>query len=82
MLNPIKPDERTSDCGAARALAAQGRCPGCRYQIHVMEGSAYAVIKAAVIKADTASTGVYGKFPKCKCWLIMPLSYQGEKTSR
>lgn len=59
----------------ALALSAQGRCPSCRYQIHVMEGTAYAVIKTAVIKTEIAPNHVYGKCPKCKAWLIVPLRY-------
>lgn len=69
------------DLRTARALLPQGRCPSCRYQIHVLEERAFAVIKTAVIKADLAAGKVYGKCPKCKCWLTVPLRYMNGSTS-
>lgn len=59
----------------ARPLSSQGRCPFCHYQIHVLEGDAFAVIKAAVIKTDVRDRVAYAKCPKCKAWLIVPLRY-------
>ncbi len=61
--------------GCAQALSLQGRCPSCHCQIHVLEGNALAVIKAAVIKADLNNLVAYAKCPKCKSWLIVPLRY-------
>ncbi len=61
--------------GCAQALSSQGRCPSCHYQIHVLEGNAFAVIKAAVIKTDLKGRVAYAKCPKCKAWLIVPLCY-------
>ena len=59
----------------AQALSLQGRCPSCHYQIHVLEGNAFAVIKAAVIKTSLEDLAAYAKCPKCKGWLIVPLLY-------
>lgn len=61
--------------GCAQALSLQGRCPSCHYQICVLEGNAFAVIKAAVIKTDLKDLAAYAKCPKCKNWLIVPLRY-------
>lgn len=61
--------------GCAQVLSSQGRCPSCHYQIHVLEGNAFAVIKAAVIKTDLKDRVAYAKCPKCKAWLIVPLCY-------
>lgn len=59
----------------AQVLSLQGRCPSCHYQIHVLEGHAFAVIKAAIIKTDLKDRLAYAKCPKCKTWLIVPLRY-------
>ena len=59
----------------AQALSLQGRCPSCHCQIHVLEGNAFAVIKAAVIKTDLKDMVAYAKCPKCKVWLMVPLRY-------
>jgi len=61
------------------ALSPQGRCPFCRYQIHILEEGTAAVIKAAVIKTDLQSKKTFAKCPKCKHWLIVPLQYRPER---
>lgn len=60
----------------------QGRCPVCRYQIHVLEEGTAAVIKAVVIKADLRSKRTIAKCPKCKAWLVVPLQYHPGRTNR
>jgi uncharacterized protein with PIN domain len=74
---PVDPNSRDID---GIALSVGGRCPVCRYQIHVLEGTA-AVIKAAVIKTDPQFKRTFAKCPKCKQWLIVPLEYRPEQAA-
>jgi uncharacterized protein with PIN domain len=60
-------------------LSPQGRCPFCRYQIHILEEKTAAVIKAAVIKTDLRARKTFAKCPKCKGWLVVPLQYRPDK---
>jgi hypothetical protein len=75
------PDDESGSGAEGVALLPQGRCPVCRYQIHVLEEGNAAVIKAAVIKADLRSKRTLAKCPKCKQWLIVPLQYRPERWS-
>ncbi|TAK08919.1 MAG: hypothetical protein EPO39_03530 [Candidatus Manganitrophaceae bacterium] len=61
-------------------LSPQGRCPFCRYQIHILEAGNAAVIKAAVIKSDLRADRTFAKCPKCKQWLIVPLRYHQDRS--
>lgn len=61
------------------ALCSQGRCPFCKYQIHVLEEGTSAVIKAAVIKTDLQAKRTFAKCPKCKHWLMVPLQYHPDR---
>lgn len=72
-------DDSVDPKGSPSALTSQGRCPFCRYQIHVLEEGTAAVIKAAVIKTDLQSERTFAKCPKCKHWLIVPLLYRPER---
>lgn len=72
-------DDVVDPLSNAGGLTSQGRCPFCRYQIHILEDGTSAVIKAAVIKTDLQLEKTFAKCPKCKQWLIVPLQYRPER---
>lgn len=75
MLKGSASDPWIAHLSTAKQLSTQGRCPSCRCQIHVLESDVHAVIKTAVIKVSRTDNRVYGKCPRCKSWLIVPLRY-------